>query len=134
MGIVKIIKRFYRKEQFIPSLFSLFINPNFIVRRALYKGIKRFACKLSGSLMDLGCGTKPFYDLFVVNEYIGVDIHNTGHNNDTRNVDVFYDGKQLPFQNERFDSVLCTEAITHIFETNQVVGEMSRVLKKDGLL
>lgn len=49
-------------------------------------------------------------------------------------VDVFYNGKDLPFEKHFFDSVFCGEVIEHVFNPREVLREINRVLKEDGIL
>lgn len=42
--------------------------------------------------------------------------------------------KVLPFGNEEYDAVVCMEGIEHIFETNRLIKELSRITKRGGLL
>lgn len=130
---MKGLKRFLLKESFHPSLLiGIFINPFFFIRRGLYKNVKMLAPKLSGKLLDFGCGSKPYENLFSVSQYIGLDMEKTGHNHINSKVDVFYDGKQIPFDNETFDSIFCSEVFEHVFNLDEVLIEISRVLKKNG--
>ena len=71
--------------------------------------------------------------LFVnVKEYIGVDYKIEGREQNYNEVDEFYDGKVIPFENERFDSLLCTEVLEHVFNIDELLKEFNRVLKKNG--
>ncbi|MFN8257023.1 MAG: class I SAM-dependent methyltransferase [Bacteroidales bacterium] len=129
------IYNIYRKQLFNPNFFSLFINPFFIIRRNLYKCLKTEAPKLSGKVLDFGCGSKPYKSLFVnAVEYIGLDIENEGHSHEKEDIDFYYDGKTIPFGNEVFDSVFSSEVFEHIFELDNSLDEISRVLKKNGKL
>lgn len=132
MQIINKIKAFYRKEQFMPSFFSIVINSNYFVRSGIYSGIKKHANLMTGTMLDFGCGRKPYRDLFEVKKYIGVDIENTGHLNDTSLVDFFYNGRILPFESEYFDSVFSSEVLTHIFKLEPIIKEINRVLKMNG--
>jgi len=38
----------------------------------------------------------------------------------------------LPFENERFDAIICTEVVEHIPDVSQALHELFRVLKKGG--
>ncbi|MBA4166610.1 MAG: class I SAM-dependent methyltransferase [Chitinophagaceae bacterium] len=87
---------------------------------------------LSGQLLDFGCGRKPYESLFSVERYIGIDMEQTGHEHTLSKVDVYYDGKTIPFADESFDSVFCSEVFEHIFNLDEVIVEIKRVLKKDG--
>src|SRR5687768_16959010 len=98
---------FLKKQSFQPSFVSLFINPFYFIRRALYQALQKEAPLLSGRLMDFGCGRKPYEELFRVSQYIGIDVEQTGHDHALSRVDVYYDGKTIPFDNAHFDAVFC---------------------------
>jgi SAM-dependent methyltransferase len=125
---------YLKKQSFQPGFFSLFINPFYFIRRSLYKGIRKQAPQLSGKLMDFGCGRKPYENLFNVTEYIGVDMQYTGHDHSLSKVDVYYDGKTLPFEDNHFDAVFCGEVLEHIFNPDEILPEIYRVLKPGGRL
>ncbi|HKP31957.1 MAG TPA: class I SAM-dependent methyltransferase, partial [Chitinophagaceae bacterium] len=44
-------------------------------------------------------------------------------------VDVYFDGKHLPFPDGHFDSLFCSEVLEHIFDPDDALTEMHRVLK-----
>ena len=123
------IVKYLKHQSFQPDILSLFLNPFFFIRYSYYKNIKRFIPQLKGKLLDFGCGRKPFEDLFTVEKYIGVDLQNTGHDHKHSKVDVYYDGKHLPFDNETFDSLFCSEVLEHIFDADKILPEINRVLK-----
>jgi len=123
----------YKKQLFQPNFISLFINPFFIIRYGLYKAIKKEATNLTGKILDFGCGDKPYKSLFVnADEYLGLDIENEGHSHEKEEIDVYYDGKTIPFENEHFDSVFSSEVFEHVFDIDSILDEISRVLKKGG--
>lgn len=133
MSIYKKIRERIIKEQRMPTYLSFFINSNFFVRRELFRAIKRNLHYMKGETLDFGCGIKPYKNLFINADSItGVDIENEGHTNDVSEVDVFYDGNTLPFDNERFDSIFSSEVLTHIHDLEPVIKELYRVLKKNG--
>ena len=82
--------------------------------------------------MDFGSGSKPYRSLFKVEEYVAVDFYNEGHPHDNEQIDIFYDGKQLPFSDSHFDSVLCSEVFEHIFNLEEILKEINRVMKPEG--
>lgn len=95
--------------------------------------LRKKAPLLNGSMIDFGCGLKPYKDLFVnVENYIGVDIENEAHSHEKESVDVYYDGKTIPFENEHFDSVFSSEVFEHVFNLEDILSEINRVLKKGG--
>lgn len=129
-----LIKRIVLKEKFNPKFIGIFINPYYFNRRGLYKGVKENAHFLSGRLLDFGCGNKPYKELFNVNEYVGLDIEESGHGSSYDDTDVYYDGKTIPFSNENFDCVLSSEVFEHVFELDSILKEINRVCKIDGHL
>ena len=123
-----------KKQSFEPGVAGVFLNPFFFIRRSLFINIRKLAPELSGTLLDFGCGRKPYERLFSVKEYIGIDMEQTGHEHSLSKVDVYYDGKNIPFANEHFDSVFCSEVFEHVFNLDEVLIEINRVLKVDGRL
>lgn len=130
--IVQKLKSWGRAQSFQPGILAIFTNPFFFLRRGLYRHIKIQAKKLDGILLDFGCGRKPYKNLFQVDQYIGVDIEQSGHSHEISQIDVYYDGKTIPFTDGYFDSVLCSEVFEHVFEINDILLEINRVMKKNG--
>jgi SAM-dependent methyltransferase len=117
-------------EEFNPSI----TKPNYLIRKRLLRSIQSLAPRLKGKLMDFGCGQKPYKALFTADEYIGVDFENPGHPHINESIDVFYDGKTIPFPNEHFDSIFSSEVFEHIFNLEEIIKELNRVLKIDGII
>ncbi len=111
-----------------------FLHPLHFIRNGLKKGISSYAYAMTGRMMDFGCGSKPYRTLFKVDEYVGVDYYNEGHPHDNEQIDVFYDGETLPLEDNYFDSVLSTEVFEHLFNLDDILKEINRVMKKDGHL
>ncbi len=118
---------------FEPKLLGLFINPFYIARKGLLKNIKPLGKHICGKTLDVGCGTKPYKKYFNSNEYIGIDIKTTLHNSEN-NIDIYYDGKTIPFKDEQFDSVVTNQVLEHVFYPDLFLSEINRVLKTDGYL
>jgi SAM-dependent methyltransferase len=129
------IKEYLKNENFYPGLIGLFINPFFFARKELAKNVKLCAPLINGKVLDVGCGKKPYKKLFInVTEYIGMDIENPGHDHSNEDIDVFYDGKIFPFTDNGFDSILTNQVFEHVFNPQQFLSEINRVLKPDGYL
>jgi SAM-dependent methyltransferase len=108
-------------------------NPFYFIRIELLKKVEEYAPLLDGKLLDFGCGSKPYQTLFTnVKEYIGLDYEGEGHSHKDENIDVLYDGKKIPFANEYFDSVFASEVFEHLFNLEQMISEIKRVMKKGG--
>lgn len=121
-----------RQNEFYPDLFSVFYHASFLSRRALLKGIKKHAPAMKGRLLDFGSGTKPYRPLFMVDEYIGVDIIKSGHDHKDSSVDFYYDGKTLPFESNYFDSFFSSEVFEHVFNLPEILKDICRVIRPKG--
>jgi SAM-dependent methyltransferase len=125
---------FIQKQMFHPTLFGVFINPFYFTRRELHRHIQSFAQKIKGKVLDIGCGSKPYRYLFRVNRYIGIDLKKSGHNHSTSNIDIFYDGKHIPFPKNHFSSVVMFEVLEHVFNPDELLKEIRRVIKTHGTI
>lgn len=132
------IREVINKSQFIfefpYNIIAVVFNPFFFVRKNLYKNIGRYSSKISGRCLDFGCGSKPYINLFEnVTEYVGLDIEDERHGFGNDTVDVFYDGKRIPFEDGAFDSIFSSEVYEHIPNISEIIPEINRVLKMGGV-
>ncbi len=116
------------RQEFYPSFAGIVLNPYFFARRGLLKYIFENRNYISGRCLDFGCGTKPYEQLFSTTEYIGVEIKSEVEKPDI----VYYDGKTLPFRNDYFDCIICSQVFEHIPNLDEIVSEFYRVLKPGG--
>ena len=81
------------------------------------------------SALDLGCGEKPYYPLFApyVASYRGFDVVPGPM------VDDVGPAERLPYGDDSFDVVVCTQVLEHADDPAAVVRELRRVLRPDGL-
>jgi len=131
--MIDFLKKSIQKAKFEPKILGFCINNNYLIRRELNSQIKKNALNATGILLDFGCGTKPYQKYFTnVSRYIGIDLKIEGweHRQDT--VDFFYDGKTIPFEDNYFDTMLCTEVLEHVFNIEELLSEFQRVLKPNG--
>lgn len=128
------LRQYYRARQFDPGITGLWLNPFFLARRGLWACMSELSVSLKGRrLLDVGCGTQPYRRLFDVTEYIGMDIDSPV----TRQrgvADVVYDGTRFPFDDHRFEAILCNQVLEHVFNPDEFVAELSRVLTPGGRL
>jgi len=127
------LKSIYLKQMFFPSLLGLMINPFYFARAGLAESIAGFSRLLKGRLIDIGCGSMPYKKLFMVDDYVGLDIDSEVTRN-RRVADQLYDGKVFPFPSNSFDSALCNQVLEHVFNPDEFLSEIYRVLKPNGKL
>ena len=120
-----------RKEQeFYPSYLGIGTNPYYFARKGLLKSIESNKAYITGKCLDFGCGIKPYQKLFNTTEYVGVEIEAENKKADI----VYYDGKTIPFEDETFDCIMCSQFFEHIPNLQEIAKELNRVLKKDGYI
>lgn len=83
-----------------------------------------------GRLLDLGCGTRPYCQLYE-RRY---GLHIAGDYTIRTRIDVQLDAARLPFPADSFDVVLISEVIEHLPDADMALAEISRILKPGGLL
>jgi SAM-dependent methyltransferase len=127
------VRHFLVVESFRPGLIGLLTNPFYIARKGLYNNIADLSTSVSGRVLDVGCGIKPYKDLFRVNEYIGLELESSSDRG-RRSADVFYDGRTFPFESNMFDAVVTNQVLEHVFEPDDFLKEIYRVLRANGRL
>ena len=131
--MINYFRSYYRRQMFFPSFFAIFFNPFYFSRKNLSSAISEFSINIHGHLLDVGCGTKPYHSLFKVESYRGLDIDSPI----TRKqliADDLYDGTKFPYQNDFFESALCNQVLEHVFNPDEFLTEINRVLKPGGKL
>ena len=129
----KLLRSFKYKQDFNTTFAGILVNPYFLVRYNILKGIKKLSSDFNGGrLLDFGCGSKPYKSYFKVDEYIGLDTDNSGHSHKNENIDILYDGKKIPFDDNSFDYIFSSEVLEHVFTIDEIMHELNRVLKNNG--
>lgn len=80
-------------------------------------------------IIDIGCGNGEVGKAFakIGNRVVGLDLVN-------KNAEILGEATKLPFKNDVADAVLLLNIIDHISNSRSLVNEISRVLKKGGLV
>src|SRR5262245_44264324 len=106
----------------------------------LVRVLETVAPKARGKLLGVGCGDKQFERIFraYVAEYVGIEHEGTFYATAAKlggqRPDYFYSGDRLPFEDGSFDTVVNIQVLEHTPRPRQLVREMARVLKNEGVL
>ena len=96
----------------------------------LESSLRLCANYVKGVTLDVGCGRRPYEKMFSdVTRYVGTD-----YLSDRSRPDVVSSALDLPFRDQRFDTVISTEVLEHVPDPLRALREMQRVLKPGGFL
>jgi SAM-dependent methyltransferase len=110
----------------------------------------RIKLRPNDTLLDLGCGEgRHAISAYMVEQLnaVGIDLSLNDlqttkqrfeefvePDNDTKSLVISVaNGQHLPFADEHFDKVICSEVLEHIPDYRAVIKELSRVLKTGGI-
>ncbi len=124
----KKVSQLIAREAYAPTWIGIFCNPFFLARRQIYRSISRFANSASGRMIDVGCGSGPYKNLFQYDEYVGLE-YDTPIARAKKQADAYYTGTQLPFGDKSFDIILCTQVLEHVFEPDRLLTELNRIAR-----
>ena len=109
----------------------------YIVRASIENSLKKVLPRLTGVLLDVGCGQMPYRPILTspeskVIKYIGLDQKNNRiHKNKP---DITWKNGKIPLDDNSVDCAVATEVFEHCPEPIKILGEIARVLKPEGLL
>lgn len=97
----------------------------------------------TGDILDIGCGPGVMVKALTEKgyNYHGIDISEgnikecqSKFSADLHSIFAVGRGQNIPFQSEKFSAVLCLGALEYVVDVEQVLKEMRRVLKPDGVI
>lgn len=80
-------------------------------------------------VLDIGCGNKPYRDLFSKGQHWGMD-----HGTVDSSPDFVGDALHLPITDQSIDIVFATQVIEHVTNPHVMVRECKRILRPRGCL
>ena len=79
---------------------------------------------VNGTVLDVGCGSKPYKRLFPDNEWVGLDNRPVG--------EIQGEAAEMPIEDDTYDTVLCSDLLGYVPSPAHVVRECLRVVKPGG--
>lgn len=109
---------------------------NVQVDRTIAEDLSRAGRNIRGTLLDLGCGLKPYRSLFPhVTRYLGIDLPPArSANRREKSADIFGEIARVPLCDASVDAVLSTQVLEHVSSPELVIREAARVLRPGGAL
>ncbi len=121
-----------------PAVRFVFFNPvmNYAVW-SLRRYIRRIAAMVPAgkSIIDIGAGECQYKPFFAKAAYVSTDwCGTTDHHQYSVAIDHICPADNLPFKDQSVDFALCTQVLEHVRKPEDVIHEISRILKPGGLL
>ncbi|RSK40515.1 class I SAM-dependent methyltransferase [Mangrovimonas spongiae] len=109
----------------------------YYIRHSIFKALEEVLPKLSGTLLDVGCGQKPYKEHILkhsdVEDYTGLDIETALEYDEEVKPDIIWDGNTMPFKDNSFNCAMATEVLEHCPDPEVVLNEVYRILKPGGI-
>ena len=88
----------------------------------------------SGKLLDIGCGTIPYKEMFKPYIYEHIDINHEWTLHDKNEIDIYSSATDIPQEGNSYDTIFYGAVLEHPEEPVKIIIEMNRVLKQNGLV
>lgn len=100
----------------------------------IYRDVKKVLPYMKGDILDVGCGDSPYRFLLKESQikYQGIDIDGASNFDYNNKEIIFFNGEDIPFENEKFDGIICTEVLEHVSNFQKLINEMHRVMRANG--
>lgn len=122
------LRRLYAVRDFEARVFTDPSDHGFIAVSLIERSIAMLAKELTGSFLDVGCGTQPYRPYF---EHIK-DRKACDYDPGRGDVDFGCPADKIPLPDESLDSILCTEVLEHVPDPLAVWKEFHRLLRPGG--
>lgn len=120
------------------------LRSNFLIRWIERKRVKKIVEMIDAAptdtVVEIGCGAGLVLEKFQASRLIGVDLsgyilHKAKARLAKRNICLLQANAEiLPFPNQSFCKIVCTEVIEHVIEPRNVVKELARIATDDAII
>ncbi len=108
----------------------------YVVRKSILDAVTNSLFRFKGKFLDIGCGRMPYkkyiLDNSSVENYTGLDIENALEYDASVKPDFTWDGINMPFNDDSFDTAFATEVLEHCPDPHVILKEELRVMKSGG--
>lgn len=127
------IAKFYNTFAFLYPVIDLALTPQ---KRVLMKEINDLP---NGALLEIGVGTGSHLNHYKAHKVVGIDVSCSmlalAEKNKRKDIQLLQmDGQHLSFKRSTFDYVVLSHVIAVAENPEQLIKEVHRVLKPDGIL
>ncbi len=97
----------------------------------IFRDVKKEIPHYTGEVLDIGCGQSPYRFLLDPTQttYFGIDIVDADKFDYSNSEITAFNGEDIPFEDEKFNGVICTEVLEHVQHYQKLIDEMYRVMK-----
>ena len=108
---------------------------NWLPNHKLVRTLERLRRHAHGTLLDVGCGSRPFAPLFrgFAERYLGLDLPGSPELTHGR-PDAYGDAERLPVRDRSVDTLLSLSVLDLVLEPARALAEARRVLAPGGVL
>ena len=136
INLIKIIStRFTEASSRLRNIINKAVSPVWLLdnkMNGLTRDILAGSVKVNSHWLDVGCGLRPYSSNFNHAHYTGIDIETSGRPAGLKEPDKYFDGVNIPYEDNTFDGVLCTQVLEHVENLDLLLAECNRVIKLGG--
>jgi len=117
--------------------FGSILSPRMHIHNSRFKSLMKLIGNVTHKkILDAGCGEGYFLSGIESNDKIGVELSekrvSTALSYDPKLTIKIADVKELPFENNTFDVIVCSEVLEHVSGYEKALQEFKRCVKPDG--
>jgi len=127
--------RLNRVQVYFEDVLRTLISPIWLLDGKVYDSTRKILTmrvEENSLWLDVGCGLKPYASSFDHAHYTGIDIEVSGRSSDLKVPDLYFNGANIPYEDAKFDGILCTQVLEHVEDIDLLLAECNRVLKIGG--
>ena len=101
-----------------------------------YRQLDALAPLATGDVLDVGCGISTVLSCLYANRRVGVDplANEYSRHHDYGGIEIVKGtAENLPFADDEFDAVFCTNCIDHVDDPRKALEQIRRCLRPDGV-